>query len=454
MVAKALTYSRINNAKNFISDVADNNNSFYIALGKSDTWSDSLLDFTDDDNFPELINGATLTQAYEAQIRQGFLSMKKLTASLVSHGIRRYNWVSGTNYVAWDSNDPNIFTKQFYVVTDELKVYKCIIAGNGASTIKPTHTNNTPTTEGDGYTWRYMYSISALQATRFLSTVYIPVKTVLTSGISTEDDIQYANQLASSNIAGKIYRIKVINGGSGYTTATVNIDGNGTGAAATATISNGIITDITVTNNGSGYDVVKVTVTGDGSGAELEAVLSPQGGHGKDPVTELGGEFVIGSFNLIGDESGVFIVNDDFRQVSLLKNPLAFSTTNIATAETINATKTMRLSNVTGGENFINGGIGSVISDTNDTTIRAFVTAYDNGTGDLRYTQNDKTGYKNFIEGNSITSNNGASATIDTLAQDTPDVEIFSGNLLFTDNISPVVRTSIGEEQIIFIIQH
>lgn len=454
MVAKATHFSRINNAHNFIDDVAESGNSFYVCVGKSDSWSDTFDDFTDDNLFPELVNGATRTLTYEAQVRQNILAMKKLSIPLVSHGIRRYNWISGQTYVAWDSTDPDIFTKRFYIVTEDLRVYKCIRRGTGASTVQPTQTNATPTTEADGYMWRFMYAITAVQVTRFLTDVYLPVKTVPTSGISTDDDTQYANQLESLNIKGKIYTIKVINGGTGYTSATVVIDGDGTGATATANLSGGVVTSITVTNTGSNYNVAKITITGNGTGATAVSVLSPPNGHGYDPVSELGGEFVLVSFTLVGDEENTFIVNDDFRQISLIKNPLNFGTSVVATADRLEAVKTMRLSSVTNGTSFTQSNVGAVIRSQSNESIKAFVVSYDTASGDLKYTQNDKTGYKPFVQGSTILSNTGATGTISVLAQATPDVNIHSGQLLVVDNIQAVNRTITGQESLTFIIQH
>lgn len=76
----------------------------------------------------------------------------------------------------------------------------------------------------------------------------------------------------------------IIDGGSGYTSVpTVLIyGGNGTGATATATITNGSVTDLQITNPGTGYqpgDQVQVLFTGGGSddGAQLQAVLAAGG---------------------------------------------------------------------------------------------------------------------------------------------------------------------------------
>ena len=71
--------------------------------------------------------------------------------------------------------------------------------------------------------------------------------------------------------AGQICFIKVTAGGSGYTHATVAMGSAGTGAAATAMISNGAIIGIVVTAPGSGYGPIgttgAATITGDGTGA-------------------------------------------------------------------------------------------------------------------------------------------------------------------------------------------
>ncbi len=72
--------------------------------------------------------------------------------------------------------------------------------------------------------------------------------------------------------------VTVTSGGSGYTSApTVVFGGPGSGAAATATISNGVVTGIYVTNGGAGYTAVPAvsfTGGGGGSGASASALIS------------------------------------------------------------------------------------------------------------------------------------------------------------------------------------
>ncbi len=80
--------------------------------------------------------------------------------------------------------------------------------------------------------------------------------------------IQTQHQLATT---GQIGFIKVTNGGSGYTHAAVTISGAGTGATATAYVSDGSVIGIALTSPGSGYGppgtVATAAITGDGSAA-------------------------------------------------------------------------------------------------------------------------------------------------------------------------------------------
>lgn len=91
------------------------------------------------------------------------------------------------------------------------------------------------------------------------------------NSINNQRDID----LAESRI-GKIDRIGIINGGSGYSNnPVVTIQGDGTGAAATATVRNGVITALILTSAGLGYTYATVTITDStGTDAVAQAVVS------------------------------------------------------------------------------------------------------------------------------------------------------------------------------------
>ncbi|EFO32137.1 phage tail sheath protein [Roseibium sp. TrichSKD4] len=81
--------------------------------------------------------------------------------------------------------------------------------------------------------------------------------------------------------AGGISEIQINALGSGYTSApTVTINGDGSGATATATIADGKLQDITVTNGGSNYSEATVEISGGGgtdgtANAVLEKLNNP-----------------------------------------------------------------------------------------------------------------------------------------------------------------------------------
>ena len=451
MSAIITTKFRYENAKGFIDSVASG--SLYLFLGKSDPWSSSLS-VTTDGSAPTPVD----TIVEENDARQNMLATKKVTTSDVINIAPRHTWTSGNSYVPWDDADDTIFTKSFYVITDEFKVYKCIKAGTGASTVKPTQTNVNPTTEGDGYQWKYMFTVFTTDSAKFLTNNYMPVKTIaLASGqvigdLSADNQTKYQFQIDSSANAGKIYRYVVTNGGTGYSnTPTVTVVGNGTGAQATATVVGGIITAINVngSNYGSGYSNAYVTITdGTGSNATARAVLSPANGHGTDPVRELGAYYTGVAIRLeYAEGSGDFIVNNSFRQIGLLKNPYNYGTTTVSTSTTLSALRQLHCSAHSGFAvgDYITGGTSGAI---------AFIDAYDVPTGNIKYHQNDKTGYTAFQASETITGHTAGSGTIAASGGLlNPEVDRFSGQLTFLENRAPINRSASQIEEIKIIVE-
>lgn len=87
---------------------------------------------------------------------------------------------------------------------------------------------------------------------------------------------------AVSTLTGSISGITIVNGGAGYTTATVTISApeteGGIQATATATVSEGVVTAIQITNPGSGYTAATVTITGDNTTPATATAQVVQGG--------------------------------------------------------------------------------------------------------------------------------------------------------------------------------
>ena len=106
--------------------------------------------------------------------------------------------------------------------------------------------------------------------------------------VSTYNVYKYAEApyyYYETDAASQIERISLTAGGTGYSSApTITITGNGSGAEAVATVSNGAIISIRVTNKGSGYTSSPIiTITGGGGSGGLASAVILQ--DEKKPVT-------------------------------------------------------------------------------------------------------------------------------------------------------------------------
>lgn len=106
---------------------------------------------------------------------------KKLSNTDVIPMIRNIEWANGTVYTPYRDKQDLSNTEFYVVVPPEIvggyyHVYKCIDNANGAnSTQIPDIKDNYVFTLIDGYSWRYIYSISSSNYAKFATTDYIPV---------------------------------------------------------------------------------------------------------------------------------------------------------------------------------------------------------------------------------------------------------------------------------------
>lgn len=433
MPAIITTKFRYQNARNLITDISNTNNSYYLFVARAQAWSPS------DSSVPNPLD----RQFDEYDAWSNTVAMKRIASSQISHCVPRYNWVSGTTYSEYDDQDSTLSTKQYYVVTDELNVYKCIQAGAGASVVKPTGTATTiPTlTSADGYRWKFMFTIGGNDVNKFLTNSFIPVKFLE----SDDGSIQWNVQAAA--VDGGIHRIRVTNGGSGYgSTPTVTITGDGTGATATAVVTGGVVTSIVMNTYGTGYSRAIVTLSGGtpSSAATARAVISPAGGHGKNPISELGGFYVMTQVLLEGaDGSGDFIIDNDYRQLGIIRNPYEYGTTTIATSTTKSALTLLAHGTPSGGSFNRDA---EVVGGT--TGAKGYVVS--TASGVVKIYQNDVTGYVPFQNGEVI-SQGAVSATISGITN--PEIEKYSGDVVYIENRSPVNRASNQTEDVRLVIE-
>lgn len=105
----------------------------------------------------------------------------------------------------------------------------------------------------------------------------------------------------------QIANFTILNGGSGYTTATLQfIGGNGLNAAATLTITGGTITGVTLTNPGYNYTYPPhLLVVGDGIGAEIICTITPTATRVDLSVSYDGGQIFGNDYPYILNPNGV-----------------------------------------------------------------------------------------------------------------------------------------------------
>ena len=450
---------RFSNTNNTFQDYDGSpSDSLYVFIGKSDAWNTTLESIVDGTPDTPVDGVAELSRIY-----QNMIALKKVNFSDMKRVVPRYDWTTGSTYVAWDDNDSTMSTKQFYVINSSLKVYKCLKTGSGTSVNEPTHITVEPVEYGDGYIWHYMFTVSTADAVKFLNPSFIPVETATTAGAEKT----YQDSCISTIPKG-IWRIVVTNGGSGYSVApTVTIEGDGTGATATATVSGGAVTGINISGllasprgYGSGYNYARVVIAAPdgspGTQATARAVLTPGQAHGADPEYELYAHRMEISVDLeYSDGGGDFIVDNDFRQIGLIKNPINFGSSPevVSTAETLSALKKLTISGISGGS-FAEDDVIKQTSGTN-TSARAYIDALPTSSPQIiAYHQNEKSGWTSFEVGETIQNGNGSgavTATIDSLID--PEFEPFSGTILMVENRDPINRSTSQIEEVRLVIQ-
>ena len=147
--------------------------------------------------------------------------------------------------------------------------------------------------------------------------------------------------------------------------------------------------------------------------------------------------------DLLGTDSDL-IVNQDFRQVGLVRDPRT-SAGAAFLATTGNSLKSMTLSSI------VTGFTADKTIQGQTTNAKALVDAIDSN--QIFYHQTDATGFVAFQDGETIDEINGVGQGIIDSSLIRADVDNQSGDLLYIDNRSPVSRTSTQSEDIKIIIQ-
>lgn len=340
---------------------------------------------------------------------------KRIRKEDFSFLIRRIEWQFQTVYDSYDHTDPDLHEKNFYVAAPEANdyhVFKCLDNnGNSESTHQPKFSETSDDDDlyktDDGYSWKYMFSITQDEWKKFTTSEMIPITrnaNVISSSISgsidaykiTAQGTQYNNyaegQIKATNIAGNTlihslssdstvlsantdfykYSALYIDSGSGMgqikkineyivtgseryvlldsefdtsidgsstfrISPLVEIEGDGSGALALSTVdpfTANSISSVEIINRGEGYTYAEVNVSANTGlvnsngdvvitdSADVEAVISPDGGHGSQPELELYSSSFGISVDFNGNELGTIPDTNEYRKVSLIRDPI------------------------------------------------------------------------------------------------------------------------------------
>ena len=476
---------RIHNQEQFVESFSESSaNVYYLGIGRPQAFATSTRGDLRTDN--EGTDAAPLTPVDsigdEFYHFDDLLAAKRVTSSDVSIAIPRRNWATGTVYdyyrhdygnritggtttQAANSGATNLFDATFYVMSSTFNVYKVLDNnGNAASTVEPTGTSTSILTTGDGYKWKYMYTLSATQQANFLSTDFMAVATNST--------------VASAAVDGAVNIVKIKTAGSGGTNGShtsVPIRGDGSSGAATVTISGGAVTAVTVTTPGTGYTfayirVADINTAGGGSlsGSELDVIIEPKGGHGKNAIKELGGFFVMMNTNFEAAEagnSGDFTTANDFRRVALMRD--IQSGGSAASATTLRGTKAILVTSPSGTftvDEEINqattGAVGKVVEwDSSNNILYYIQTRFNdegvdsNGNLTAFSGANTITGQSSSATGTPSTSSTTVDSVVFTSGYNAGEINADTGDIMYVENRAPITRAADQTENVKLIIE-
>lgn len=410
----------------------------YMTFGKSSSWPA--------ESSPPQAN--TSTDSYN-EVWNNMIGAKRVTGNNIRHAVPRFNWIPGTQYNQYDNRIDSLTlfnaNNKFYVLSSDFNVYKCLANNNGSqSTVMPASTITTTHFQtSDGYIWKYMYTLSAEDRLRFLTPNFMPVKTLLENDNSTQWVVQ------DNAIDGGIHVIEVTNPGSNYTandiSVTITGDGRDANAFAVVNTTSNTIQSIIVDNLGYGYTRAMITLSSAlGTGGAARAVISPIGGHGSDPLTELGGSYLIFDIQLKNTEGGVLSTSNDYRQISLIEEPRVYGTANLFSNSIANQLTILNL-NGTSTE-YIEDEWVYQGSSLTTASFRGQVTEWDSGNNIIKLSQTEGTPTKDLLIG----ANTTAARFVSTITN--PDMQPRSGAMIYIDNIVAIQRADDQTEDYKFVL--
>ena len=408
---------RILNANNFVESVENTNNSYYVFVGLTNPrGSDTVVGYGRSGDWNSNTPAPIDSFSYRAHSGDTMMFGKKVSSANIRRIIRRVDWISGNRYEIYrdDYSATNqspltkanrLYDANYYVLNSDFKVYICIDNGSSGtnplgnvSQDEPTFTDLEPSkagNSGDGYVWKYLFTVSPSVIIKFDSTEFITVPNNWSS--STDAQIRSVRENGDSSVnENQIKHVYIENGGSNYAVGLgqeVDIIGDGSGAKARVDVDTaGTITNVTVSAGGKGYSYALVDLGTINSNvatnqrAKLIPIIPPKLGHGSDVYTELGTDRVI-VYARFDDSTKDFPIDSKFAQVGIVKNPSKVGTAITYTDNTYSSLQAIKFSTVTGSSPKIGEEIRQTLTVTplDGKVATGFVASYDLETKVLKY---------------------------------------------------------------------
>jgi hypothetical protein len=461
------------------------------------------------------------------------IAMKKIAADDIRPVVRKIQWASATIYdmyrhnvnrnnLSKPSNKTSLYASNYYIVNSEFRVYICLNNGidpenpNGRPSLdEPKFTDLEPRaagTSGDGYVWKYLYTISPSDVIKFDSLNFIAIP------VDWETNSDYSPVRNNASTSGQLKTITITNRGflvgpPNITYSRVPIKGDGEGAECTIVVNNDSkVESITISNGGSGYTYGSVDLIGGsvptGSGTPtFDVIIPPPGGHGADIYSELGSTNVLIYSRIENDEQNPdFVTGTSVARIGIIEDPKGFQSNTVISDDRASTLYGIVLKGQSPNEDDYRSTTfeqNAVITQTVGTGVTAVgrVVSYDAQTGVLRFWQdrslvgfntdgtqklNPTYGYKlnkftsTTLSGGSLKilggskdlyidqgfgtdTNPGISTVINNktyyLGQTfikgvaAPEVEKYSGTVLYVDNRPSITRSVNQREDIKVILQ-
>ena len=452
------------NGQNFIS--ALDNDQLYFFIGKIETWGGSDVAPSADPTFSVDDEFASWRKIY---------ALKRITTADVSLVTKRFNWTSGTAYDRYDHDDTALYDgpKDFYVLeTTNDRVFKCLDNNSpipfvetadrstpATSTNRPEGTESSGVFSGssDSYKWIFLYDLTDAQI-KFLTDDWLPVREL------DSDDFTRQWTAQETAVDGAVDIVDITAVGSGYTNGDYSVDVNalnsdGTGFAATATVSGGAVTAISVTAPGKDYTRLSISMpaAAGGSDATFAPIFSPKGGHASNAVRELQPPSLMIHVELQQDEGGTFSTANDFRFFGIVRNPQIIDSDTTsdtynkpidATGESYSQTQDLTVTLTTPSTNFIKDEEVFVGADYDNATAKGRIVEWNNTTNILKLVDT----YGSFAVDDTIKENSDAAITATISSINNADLVPYSGDILYIENTNPITREPNQTEQINIIV--